>query len=315
MPDQDQSPCILFYCQQMAAMAHRIAELDPSIKLGDIKWGRFPDGYPGIYIEKQRKIRRMDVAFLASLEDPAYIFGQLAAAITIAGYGVKRFRFILPFFPTAFMERADDEGQVITADTLAQIISLLPVNSRPEVVIYDIHALQLKSYFAKHVVIRLKSALKYFLPVLENYGEVSVCFPDYGSRKRFSKPFGKYPQIVCEKVRGTGAEAGKRVVKIIEGDPRGRHVVIVDDAIMTGGTTLECRNALIAAGASKVSAYVTHGRFAQDSWRKFLDAGFEKIWITDSCPMQAAVVNTVKPFEVISLAESIAHVVTDIDGL
>ncbi len=312
MTDQIQHSCILFYCRQMEAMARHIVELDPSIILGDVKWVLFGDGYPDTFIEKQRGIRRMDVAFLASLEDPAYILEQLGAAMTIANYGLKRFRFILPFFPPGFMDRADDEGQVITADILAQFISLLSVNSRPEVVMFDIHALQLKSYFAKHVVVRLKSALKYILPILEQQGDVSVCFPDYGSRKRFARYFRMYPQIVCEKVRGKGEE---RVIKIIEGDPAGRHIVIVDDAFMTGGTTLKCKDALFAASAAKVSAYATHGRFPNDSWRKFLDAGFETVWITDSCPEQAALVAGKPLFHVISLAESIARVITDKDGL
>jgi ribose-phosphate pyrophosphokinase len=315
MTDQEQPSCLLFYCRQMEEMARRIAQIDQSIKLGDVSWGLFPDGYPEIFIGKQRKIRRMDVAFLASLEDPAHIFEQIAAAMTLAGYGVRRLRFVLPFFPPGFMDRADDEGQVVTAKILAQMISLLPVSSRPEVVMYDIHALQLRSYFADHVGVRLKSALKYFFPILAGLGDVAVCFPDYGSRKRFTKKFAKYPQVVCEKLRGQGEEREEREVRIIEGDPRGKHVVIIDDAIMTGGTTIKCRKALLDAGAAKISAFATHGRFPKDSWKKFVGAGFEKIWVTDSCPVQAVAVANIAPFEIISLAASIARVVTDNDDL
>lgn len=36
-----------------------------------------------------------------------------------------------------------------------------------------------------------------------------------------------------------------------------------------GGTLIECRNALVKKGATKVSAYVTHAIFPCDSWRKF----------------------------------------------
>jgi phosphoribosylpyrophosphate synthetase len=295
----------------MEAIAQHITELDRSIILGDVKWDLFGDDYPETFVEKQRGIRRMNVAFLASLENPSFILEQLGAAMTIAGYGLKHFRFLLPFFPPGFKDRADDEGEVITADILAQMISLLPVTSRPEVVIYDIHALQLKSYFAKHVVVRLKSALKYFFPILRQMGDVSVCFPDYGSRKRFARFFKGYQQIICEKVRGKGEE---RIVKIVDGDPCGRRVVIVDDAFMTCETTLKCKDALFGGGAIEVSAYGTHGRFPKDSWHKFIDAGFKTIWITDSCPVQAAQVVGKPPFHVISLAESIARVITDRDG-
>lgn len=44
-------------------------------------------------------------------------------------------------------------------------------------------------------------------------------------------------QIVCNKVR----EGDQRIVCIKEGDPRGRHVVIVDDLVQSGGTLIECQ--------------------------------------------------------------------------
>ena len=44
-------------------------------------------------------------------------------------------------------------------------------------------------------------------------------------------------QIVCAKVR----EGDQRIVRIKEGDPRGRHVVIVDDLVQSGGTLIECQ--------------------------------------------------------------------------
>jgi len=44
-------------------------------------------------------------------------------------------------------------------------------------------------------------------------------------------------QVVCIKVR----EGDQRFVKIKEGNPDGRHVVIVDDLVQSGGTLIECQ--------------------------------------------------------------------------
>lgn len=44
-------------------------------------------------------------------------------------------------------------------------------------------------------------------------------------------------QIVCAKVR----EGDQRIVRIKEGNPAGRHVVIVDDLVQSGGTLTECQ--------------------------------------------------------------------------
>ena len=78
-----------------------------------------------------------------------------------------------------------------------------------------------------------------------------------------------------------------------------------------------------------MSAYATHGVFPKDSWKRFLPADatvpakrahdgaaapatkgdFAHFWITDSVPHVAAAVEGVSPFEVLSLAESIAKAV------
>eukprot|EP01018_Ginkgo_biloba_P009497 Gb_38970 [translate_table: standard] len=44
-------------------------------------------------------------------------------------------------------------------------------------------------------------------------------------------------KIICTKVR----EGEQRLVRLKEGNPAGRHVVIVDDLVQTGGTLIECQ--------------------------------------------------------------------------
>ncbi len=302
---------ILFHCPQMADLAKRIATRDPRIKLGDISWKRFEDGFPDIYIQKQRRIRRSNVAFLASFDEPGDIFEQVSAIWALTRGGALIFRILLPYFPTGTMERVDDEGQVATAKTLARVLSATPICGQgpAEIVIYDVHTLQQRFYFADNIVPRLKTGTKYLKRRLEGMTDVSIAFPDFGARKRFGKMFDGYPFVICEKVR----DGDKRTVTIAEGNPRDRHVVIVDDIIKSGGTILECRNALAAAGAREVSAYATHGSFPKESWKRFLNAGFSHVWITDSCPLIAAKVAGQHPFEVLSLDESLTRVILDED--
>jgi len=223
---------------------------------------------------------------------------------------------VLPFFATGFMERfgVGNEGQLVTAKTTAMMLSATPSCLRGPVrfIIYDIHALQLFNYF-DGVVVRLKTGLKYLAPLLAQLEKVSICFPDEGARKRFEGMPDKYglerlPIIECRKRRRT---SGNHAVKIGSGRVRGRHVVIIDDAILGGGTMLSCKDALVSAGAAKVSVFVTHGRFACCSWKRFLRAGFHKIWITDSCPKTASIVAKKRPFEVISLAGSIIRAIAE----
>jgi phosphoribosylpyrophosphate synthetase len=70
---------------------------------------------------------------------------------------------------------------------------------------------------------------------------------------------------------------------------------------------------LAAMGAAKVSAYVTHGVFPKRSWERFdhdngegPEHGFAHFWITDSCARTVKEIMGKPPFEVLSLAGSIA---------
>ena len=52
------------------------------------------------------------VILFASFHSPALVFEQLSLIYSLPRYLVRSFRLILPFFPTATMERIDKEGQV-----------------------------------------------------------------------------------------------------------------------------------------------------------------------------------------------------------
>jgi ribose-phosphate pyrophosphokinase len=305
---------ILFHCAQMGPLAQRICAIDPRIKLGNISWKRFEDGYPNIYIEKQRSIRRANVAFLASFDDMGDIFEQMSAIMALTRCGTQLFKIILPYFPTGTMERVDDEGQVATAKTLARFMSSTPVCGQgpAEIVLYDVHTLQQRFYFGDNIVPRLKSGTKYLKrELLKLTDDVAIVFPDFGAKKRFGKMFGDFEQIVCEKIRN----GNERVVTIAEGEPRGKHCVIVDDIIKSGGTLIKCKDTLKSAGATAVSTYATHASCPKDSWQLFVDAGFANVWLSDSCPLTVEKVRGREPFRVLSLDESIARVILDEDEL
>ena len=294
----------LLACPQMAAMAERITAAHPEIHRGRIRWDRFDDGYPDMLIEDIEVIRHHDLAFLASLEAPADIFPQLSAFYEIPRYAVKSFKIVLPYYPTGTMERVDRDGQIATAATLAKMLSNIPMTlSGPaQIIIFDIHALQERFYFSDQVIPRLESAVHLVRDQLRRLDRPAVAFPDEGALKRFRRWFEEFPLIVCHKTR----DGRQRSVRIQEGHPRDRHVVIVDDLAMSGGTLLECRRCLSAAGAREVSAYVTHAVFPREAWRKFTAAGFQRFWVTDSVPGQAKALAGQPPFEVLSLDETIS---------
>ncbi|GJP53533.1 hypothetical protein CLOM_g12691 [Closterium sp. NIES-68] len=303
----------LFYCSEMADLAARIAEDLDNIELKPIEWGKFEDGFPDLFVPNAHGIRGRHVAFLASFSSPAVIFEQLSIIYAIPRMFVASFTLVLPFFPTGTSERMEDEGDVATAFTLSRILSNIPISrgGPTSLVIFDIHALQERFYFGDNVLPCFESGiplLKHRLHQLPDSDNITIAFPDEGAWKRFHKQLQHYPMVICTKVR----EGEKRIVQLKEGNPKGRHVVIVDDLVQSGSTLIECQRLLAAHGAGKVSAYVTHGVFPNQTWRRFNhDAngnpseGFAHFWITDSCPNTAKAVADRAPFEILSLTRSI----------
>ncbi len=84
---------------------------------------------------------------------------------------------------------------------------------------------------------------------------------------------------------------------------------IFDDLIHSGSTLLECAKKMREGGAAAVSIYATHGVMELNAWENFLKAGFDRIWITDSCPTTAARVDGMGPFRVISIASTIIEAI------
>ena len=96
-------------------------------------------------------------------------------------------------------------------------------------------------------------------------------------------------------------------------------MIIVDDLVQTGGTLRECSKALFSQGATKVSAYVTHAVFPNESWRRFAwenektsEFRLSHFWLTDSLPGSVAIAAH-DPFEVLSLSDVLSDMLLGYD--
>ena len=301
----------LYYCPQMKSLADAIASQPSSldIRTREISWKKFPDGFPNLFVEGAEDIRGKHVAFLASFNNPETIFEQISVIYSLPKMFIASFTLILPLFPTGTAERVDREGEIPTAVTLARILSHIPLSrgGPTSTIVFDIHALQERFYFGDNITPCFETAIPLLLQELAKMPDakdVVIAYPDEGAMKRFHTMFDGFDEVVCTKVR-KGAE---RLVTLKEGEPRGKHVVIVDDLVQSGGTLIECGKVLLENGADKISAFCTHGVFPNDKHERFTGSDmFENFWITDSCPQTVARVEGKRPFKVLSLAGRIAQ--------
>jgi len=282
-----------------------------------VRWGVFDDETENSEFLEIHKVDRRHVVFLCSFSSQKEQLRQFRALYVLCRRAIKSLTILLPFSPTATMERIDakSEGVIATADCDAHFFSTLPTSfgGQVKLIIYDLHTLHNRFYFHDSVVPALTSAQSILQKELAKYKEknYNIAFPDEGAFKRFAQFFPDYPEpVVCGKTR-VEDEPNKRIVKIIEGDVKGRHCVIIDDLVRSGGTLIECQKALMLAGATAVSAFCTHAIFPLNTWKKFTDGPqvFENFWITNTNPLVASLLEGKKPFVVLDISEHFSSLI------
>jgi len=230
------------------------------------------------------------VLFLASFSSNDATLSQFYALIVLLESFIESLTVVLPFYPTATMERVVKEGTIATASTMARLFNTLPSCGRPTcLLVYDVHTLQNRFYLSGHTLAQLESTVPLLRQELAAAGVDAVAFPDDGAAKRFGDMFPEFRDrlVTCGKHRN----GDRRVVIIQDGEETAamaKHVVIVDDLVQSGGTLYECGEALKRAGAAKVSAFVAHAVFPGASWRRFAPGGdraiFDRFWVSNSIP-------------------------------
>eukprot|EP00607_Mallomonas_marina_P007918 CAMPEP_0182424404 /NCGR_PEP_ID=MMETSP1167-20130531/10626_1 /TAXON_ID=2988 /ORGANISM="Mallomonas Sp, Strain CCMP3275" /LENGTH=331 /DNA_ID=CAMNT_0024604211 /DNA_START=82 /DNA_END=1074 /DNA_ORIENTATION=- len=301
----------------MEEIGKSIVDLDPDrFMMHQTKWGKFPDGTDNIEVGGFHPINRVSgehVMFLASYHNNDVTLSQFSVMVYLLQSFVESLTVVLPFYPVGTMERVTKEGQVATANTYAQMFSNLPTCGKPtRVLVYDLHTLQNRFYLHGNAIASLQTTIPLLISTIKQTPIDCIAFPDDGAAKRFGSMFQGlgFEIVTCGKTR----DGDKRVVNIQDGNAEGKHVVIVDDLVQTGGTLFECGMALKAVGAKSVSAYVAHGVFPNESWKRFLSSGdrgcFEKFYLTNSIPTVTDKLPTDDVFQVLDLKHKI---VEDID--
>ena len=95
------------------------------------------------------------------------------------------------------------------------------------------------------------------------------------------------------------------------GDVTGKHCLIIDDMIDTGGTLIKAGKALLEKGATRVYACCTHGVFAGDAVEKIRSSVLEQVVTTNSIPLSEAGKQN-KKIKVLSVAGLLADAIRSI---
>jgi ribose-phosphate pyrophosphokinase len=190
---------------------------------------------------------------------------------------------VLPYFPYARSDKQDEPGISITARLVAD---LLVTAGAQRVIALDLHSPQAVGFF--RVPVDHITAVPVLCEALLSRGapgERVVVATDIGEAKdagRFAAAM-KLPLAVIDKRRHGDDEHA--MPASITGDVRGRHALIVDDEIATGGTILESAELVRAMGALGVEAAVVHPVLSGNAVERLRRSSLGRLVVTDSIPL------------------------------
>ncbi len=272
-------------CNSNRPLAEAIAEyLTMSLTKASVR--RFSD--MEVFVEIRENVRGEDVFVIQSTCFPTNdnLMELLVALDALRRGSARRITAVIPYFGYARQDRKSGPRTPISAKLVANLITTAGAD---RVVTLDLHSGQIQGFFD----IPLDNL--YAAPVFTNdirahsvHDAQMVVSPDVGGVVRARAIASRLDAdlAIIDKRR---ERAGVSEVMNIIGDVRDRECILVDDIVDSAGTLCNAAEALMAAGALSVSAYVTHGVLSGKAVERVTASPLKELVITDSIPATEAV--------------------------
>jgi ribose-phosphate pyrophosphokinase len=234
-----------------------------------------------VFVEIHENVRGEDVFVVQSTSYPANdnIMELLVALDALRRGSARRVTAVLPYYGYARQDRKSGPRTPISAKLLANLITTAGAD---RILTIDLHAAQIQGFFDIPAD-NLYSAPVFRNDIAERYtdGKLMIISPDVGGVVRARALASRLDAdlAIIDKRR---PRAGVSEVMNIIGDVEGRHCIMVDDIVDSGGTLCNAAKALIEAGALSVDAYVTHGVLSGGAVSRVASSPLDSLVTTDS---------------------------------
>jgi ribose-phosphate pyrophosphokinase len=261
-----------------------------------------------IFVEIQENVRGQDAFVIQSTSFPAndHLMELLIIIDALKRASARRVTAVIPYFGYARQDRKSGSRTPISAKLVANLITRAGAD---RVLTLDLHAGQIQGFFdiptdnlfAGPVIVR---------DIREHYdiSNTVVVSPDVGGVVRaraLARRLGT-PLAIVDKRRERPGES--EVMNII-GEVGGRHCILFDDIVDSGGTLCNAADALLADGAASVTAYITHGVLSGGAIARIAGSKLKELVITDSIQPSSSV-EAAENIRVISIADLIGEAIS-----
>jgi ribose-phosphate pyrophosphokinase len=260
-----------------------------------------------VFVEIQENMRGEDVFIIQSTSFPAndHLMEVLILIDALRRASARRITAVLPYFGYARQDRKPGPRTPISAKLVANLIEAAGAD---RVLTIDLHAGQIQGFFD------IPTDNLYAAPVFTNdiqnrfkSRDLMVVSPDVGGVVR-TRALGNRIGADLAIVDKRRERAGVSEVMNIIGDVAGRDCLLVDDIVDSAGTLCNAAAALIEAGASSVSAYVTHGVLSGAAIDRVNASKLEHLLVTDTILPRDEMLSSDK-FQIITVAGLIGEAI------
>jgi ribose-phosphate pyrophosphokinase len=253
---------------------------------------RFPDGE--LYVRTGGRLTNEHVVLVQSTRTDQDIIELFLLEDAIREAGATRLTVVVPYFGYARQDRSFFPGEPLSARVLARHIE----QDADAVVTVDLHSPSTRSVFSKPAY--EASGIPAIARLLHERPLDILVSPDKGGvdRVRRMAAILEKPWLALEKKRIDSEHVELSLPEKVPIELEGKHAVILDDVISTGGTIVEAAKLLKRRNVGAIAAACTHGLFLRDAFER-IKAVTDEIYSTDTL---------VNPAEKASVAPDIAQI-------
>src|SRR5581483_11849440 len=229
-----------------------------------------------IFVRILENVRSRDVFIVQPISSPVNksVMELLIMIDAFKRASAGRITAVMPYYGYGRSDKKDQPRVPITARLLANLIETAGAD---RVLTVDLHAGQIQGFFNIPVdeLTALYTLSRYFKE--RDLSEVTVLATDVGDAKRARNIARQLntPLAIVDKER-MGNEERVSALSLI-GDVAGRHVLIADDEIDTGGTILAAARIALDRGARSVTAACVHPILSDRAVEKICGSEIEEL--------------------------------------
>jgi ribose-phosphate pyrophosphokinase len=239
-----------------------------------------------VEVQLNANCREADVFLIQPLGPPVQenLMELLLMLDAARGASAARRTAVIPYFSYSRSDKKDAPRISIAARLVADLLVTAGAN---RVLTLQLHKPQVHGFFSVPVdhLNALQVLAQHFRQ--RDLGDTVVVSPDLGNAKDASH-FARLLQVPVAAGTKQRIADDRVVIDRIVGDVRGKHVIIMDDEIATGGTILELLERLREQQVQDIVLACTHGVFSGRAVERFrVQRDVREIVTTDTLPIPA----------------------------